>query len=445
MTTSEQVVAARQRLRMSRKAFSQATGLTESRIWHIEHGKRVPDDNDERALTPVLANDYVPDPAFVATRSTTTRATRPTAVYRTAPPVYPGDLVGFEPAPDLPGDTGASLPIVPTRGAKPEPEAGVRLTSHSELRTFKECRRRWWLAWYRGLKRKEGDSPLGPAAIGSRVHRALRYMYVPNGERPIDPRQALELLIVHDWTALTQGGELSLEFQRKFDQEANLERAMIGGYVQWVVETGEDADLEIIAPETYLEAELPGDFGSQRVKLIGKLDVRARRRTDGQRVFIDHKTVGDFIQPVRMLPLDEQMLQYHLLEFLNTDEGEERCAGALYNMLKKSKRTNRATPPFYQRVSVYHNQHELESYRTRVEGTITDMLDAEEALTQGVNPLSIAYPTPTRDCTWKCPFIQVCPMFDDGSRAEDMLDAYFVRGDTLSYYRNDDVPTEEAS
>lgn len=429
--TSEQVVAARQRLKLSRKAMAERTGLTESRIWHIEHGKRVPDADDITALARVLDLDSLPHPSTLVAPA----VTRPAPVPRSTPAA--STLVAPEPAPVLLGDLATSLPLIPTRGARPEPQEGVRLVSNSEVRTFKECRRRWWLGWFRRLRPRIGESALGPAAIGGRIHNALRYWYVPDGEPRIDPRHALELLIVHDWTALTQGGETSLEFRHKFDQEANLERAMIAGYVDWLAETGEDADLEIIAPETYLEAPL-----SDEVKLIGKLDVRARRRSDGIRVFLDHKTVGDLVSPVKTLVLDEQMLHYHLLEWLNTDEAETRCAGAYYNMLRKSKRTQRANPPFYQRVAVFHNETTLTSYRTRLEGVVTDMLDVEEALRDGEDPRRVAYPTPTRDCPWKCRFVQVCSMFDDGSRAEDMLTTYFEEGDTLSYYRNEDVPSE---
>ena len=28
-------------------------------------------------------------------------------------------------------------------------------------------------------------------------------------------------------------------------------------------------------------------------------------------------------------------------------------------------------------------------------------------------------PTPTRDCSWWCPFFQVCPLMDDGTIQED--------------------------
>jgi hypothetical protein len=341
--------------------------------------------------------------------------------------------------------------VVPSAGGGPVPQVGVRLVSNSEMQTFKDCRRKWWLGWYRGMKLRGGDSPLGVRAVGDRIHRAMRLYYVPDGYQPLNLQEALERLILDDWSKLA-GPDItppSIEFTRKFDSQANLERAMVEGYLQWIAETGQDADLEIIAPETYVEAPLfhdqyanEGDTESQyhQVKLIGKLDVRTRRRSDKVRLIMDHKTVGDLTSPVMMLNLDEQMLTYHLLEFLTTEDADERCDGALYNMLRRVKRTAAARPPFYSRVQVNHNELELHSIERRIEGTVEDMLTVESMLTQGVDHHEVAYPRPSRDCTWKCDFFPVCPMFDDGSRAEAMLDAHYTRGDPLSYYATSEVP-----
>jgi len=264
---------------------------------------------------------------------------------------------------------------------------------------------------------------------------------VPTGLPRVDPRTALERLIVEDWTkvarALADEPDRLLTLQRQFNDEATLERAMIEGYVQWVAETGVDSELEIIASEMYLEADVtqlvPFEH-DMKLKLIGKLDVRARRKSDGVRLFIDHKTLGEFNALRQTVPMDEQMLHYHLLEWLTTGDGEDRCDGALYNMLRKVKRTASAKPPFYDRVEVHHNKHELESFQRRVFGTVNDIIEVETQLNLGQDHLDVAYPRPTRDCRWKCDFFAVCPMFDDGSRAEAMLTRYYVKSDPLEYY-----------
>jgi hypothetical protein len=434
MVTGQDIVAIREAHKLSRKKVASATGLTEGKIWSIEKG-RVISASEQEALTAfvnLLGEVGVVLPVIP----------RPVAQPNLVP--VPTPPVTDYSAPEWLSVTQGDGPIeplqIPSAGGGPVPEEGVRLTSNSELQTFKDCRRKWWLAWFRGLKLKTGETSLGARAIGDRIHRALRMWYVPQGQTPMDPRVALERLIIEDWTAITKNGGVTLEFQKKFDSEANLERAMMEGYLDWLTTEGEDSDLEVVAPETYMEAVIMGDGehlmtgGYHTVKLISKLDVRVRRKSDGVIVFIDHKSVGDFIQPVKTLNLDEQMLRYHLIEWMNTPEGEKRCDAALYNMLRRVKRTANAKPPFFKRVTVHHNEMELHAILTRTRGEVTEMLAVEQDLRDGGDPQFIAYPRPSRDCTWKCQFFPICPMFDDGSRVEQMITNYYTEGDPLSYY-----------
>lgn len=324
------------------------------------------------------------------------------------------------------------------------PDAAVRTElpvlyfSNSEVQCFKRCRRKWYLAWYRQLGLRV-QSLTGALAIGNRVHRALQAWYVPESETPIDPRTALERAIQADWQAAVQAyGEIGLEppaeLVRDFSDSTSLERAMVEGYAHWLVETGVDSGLQVIASETYVEVPLEVPGSDVDVKLIGKMDVRVRREIDGARLFIDHKTVGSLTEPLKTIRLDPQMLHYHVLEWLS-DVEEGRCDGALYNMLRKVKRTARATPPFYDRVEVRHNEHELQAFKRQLVGVIKSMLDTRARLDAGEDPAEIAYPTPTKNCSWDCDFLPVCPMHDDGSRVEAMLQQHYAIRDPYSYYR----------
>jgi hypothetical protein len=134
------------------------------------------------------------------------------------------------------------------------------------------------------------------------------------------------------------------------------------------------------------------------------------------------------------------MLHYHILEWLNTPEGEARCEGALYNMLRKVKRTARAKPPFFERIEVRHNEHELDAYRRRLLGVARDVQRAGSELTAGEDPMSVVYPNPTRTCSWDCDFFVICPMFDDGSRVDDAIASLYEEADPLTRY--DDVKME---
>lgn len=313
---------------------------------------------------------------------------------------------------------------------------GLRRISNSQVQLFKSCRRRWYLATYRGLQ-EAVESPLGVRQVGHRIHRALSEFYAPPGVAPIDPRVALDRLIDEDWSALVDNPAARLlvdepNFHIKFRAQADLERIIIDGYVEWCRETGADSELCVTEPEAYMEVYL-AELNSV---LIGRLDVRVTRTTGGvtQRLFIDHKVVGNVSTTVSTLRLDEQLQWYMLLELLSGGDDLDRSVGAIYNILRRVKRTAQAKPPFFSRVEVHHNPIQLTSFLHRTLGTLRDMLAVYDALDSGADHRSVAYPTPTRDCPWRCQFFQVCSMLDDGSRAEDALSQLYVVGDPLGYY-----------
>jgi hypothetical protein len=50
------------------------------------------------------------------------------------------------------------------------------------------------------------------------------------------------------------------------------------------------------------------------------------------------------------------------------------------------------------------------------------------------------YPRPSRDCSWKCPFLAVCPIMDD-SKPETwnaLLEAHYVKTDPYERYTEDE-------
>lgn len=343
---------------------------------------------------------------------------------------------------DVPPKTQLAAALSPTKLTELD---GISRKSNSELATFADCRRRWWFVYWRKLQLRKRENPIGVKHIGSRVHRALQRYYVPEITQRVDPRDALERVIIEDWTELSSAygsNGVPPELEILFKKQNDLERAMVEGYVEWLAETGADSDLEIIAPEAYVEMDLelsPTAYGDRPpVKLVGRLDVRVRRGHNGQPMLMDHKTVGDLTTPARTLSLDEQMLMYMLLE--SRQDTDVVIGGAIYNMLRRVKRTGTAKPPFFQRIEVHHSVVELDSFLTRTIGKVSDIVDVERQLTQGVNPLALVYPRPTRDCSWKCPFLQVCGMVDDGSRLEDALSQLYETADPYQYYQ---LNTEE--
>ena len=162
------------------------------------------------------------------------------------------------------------------------------------------------------------------------------------------------------------------------------------------------------------------------------------------RMFRDFKTVGgSFTDFGAMAHMNEQILTYMMLETAQNKDDNERSEGGIFTMLKKVKRSANARPPFYEQMEVRHNVFTLRNFWQRIHGTIGDMLKVREQLDEGVSHQFVAYPRPSRDCKWKCQFFAICPMFDDGSAAEQALSEAYVVADPYGYYLNEEKKGSE--
>jgi len=296
----------------------------------------------------------------------------------------------------------------------------IRL-SNSEIQTFKDCRRRWWLTYYRRLQPKYKDST-GALALGTRIHAALDDYYA-NGTPLLQAHANLvnaeKELLLQDFRDVSE-----------LEKEAELGHIMLDGYLQWNEEEGIDADLEMISTEETIVMPM---FNGE-VELQGKLDMRVRRKADGVRMFRDFKTVGGSLSDfANLAPMNEQILTYMVLE-QSKDKNGERSDGGIFTMLKKVRRSAAAKPPFYDQIEVRHNIFTLRSFWDRLHGTVTDLMRVRTALDKGEQPSFHAYPTPSRDCKWKCKFYSVCTLVDDGSAAEQAISEMFVEADPYAYY-----------
>jgi len=303
------------------------------------------------------------------------------------------------------------------------------LLTNSEMSTWRRCKRKWWFSYRRGLATKKREINK-PRTIGTRLHLALQAHYDPTDGR--DALTAFEEALRADLEGIDQE-------ERPFDysdlvKEGDLCRAMIEGYVQWLEETGNDSDLEVLAAEDAARAKLSDD-----VEILSKIDVRVRQRSDGARLAMDHKSVGSLTQPIKLLQLDTQMLTEHLVEYLDSGM-ETRVDGVLYNMLRKVKRTASAKPPFYGREPVRHNLEELRNHWRHVKRIADEILAAHDALDAGVNHQDLCYPSPMNNrCEWDCDFFAVCALCDDGSDIEGALADHFEVVDPLRRYADERV------
>jgi RecB family exonuclease len=141
--------------------------------------------------------------------------------------------------------------------------SSVKRISNSELKTFKRCRRQWWLSYVRRLRRRKADLT-GPAQLGTRVHAALAEWY--GGIE--DPLLVLDEILNSELADNPNARD-------EIIKEDAFARLIVEGYLEWLEETGADVDLEVLDVEREIEAESP----FPGVNLIGKEDLYVRKRS----------------------------------------------------------------------------------------------------------------------------------------------------------------------
>lgn len=256
------------------------------------------------------------------------------------------------------------------------------------------CPRKWGLAYLNGYSNAETSSAL---KTGSLVHKGLELHYKGGDYADAFPVEGVD---VEAWGS-----------------EEELSWLMLEGYMEWLEDTGVDSDWTIEMVEQKLEVPL-GSIGGVDVVLHGTLDWVARDGLD-RLLIVDHKTVAAFGALVdRRLQLSFQLLTYSWMYWQATGK---RPDGVLLNMLRKVKRTAAAKPPFYAREEVYFNENHLKAHGAHIRQIVQAMLQAERD--------GAVYPVPDQDCTWKCPFMGVCAMMDDGSDIAGALNELFVQSD----------------
>ncbi len=299
--------------------------------------------------------------------------------------------------------------------------------SNSEMTAYRRCKRKWYVTTYLELGLRVGPSPGSALSIGDLVHDALASYYDP--EVKADPVKFVQDRIAEEIKE-SPGSEDDLR------KEEALCVAMLEGYLIWLAEEGIDADIQVLGTERMVEVPL-----IEGATLISKLDAPVFRESDGARLAFEHKTVGGLDQMLPMLKLDTQLLTEHLVLFLDyiekgatQDEAYDQCHGILYNMLKKNKRTAAAKPPFYGRVDVPHNIHELRNHWRHCAAIAREIQETRRRLDAGEDHQAVVPPNPKRECTWDCPVFRVCVMFDDGSDIAGALDAMYEKVDPLERY-----------
>lgn len=276
----------------------------------------------------------------------------------------------------------------------------------SEIKKFKRCPRSWWLNYKidgTGYETAPSTSPQsGQRDVGTLVHACLD-AYYKGATDPLEPIQWERSYAIHD-------GYHSAEWERDV---FTLARIMVEGYIDWLQQEGYDSGERTLFVEQQLEVPI-GRIRGEDVVLTARIDRIVEDVLTSEPIIEDSKTVQSMDQVGLQLNVDDQGLTYCILAkaALKLDVHRFR-----HNMLRKVKRGPQSKPPYYGRHEVRYNDEQLDNAWLHLVVVVDKMVEAlqELSLPGSRTHHYVAYPNPTKDCTWDCGFINICPMMDDGS------------------------------
>lgn len=310
--------------------------------------------------------------------------------------------------------------------------------SGSEMATWKRCPRLWMIRYYYAMVPAE-PAVTGNMQLGTRVHTALEALYGYD----LDPLMVLAVIYAAE---IEQHPDHETELRKEWD----LANAMVGGYMEWALSEGKDADYRVVATEQEIRVPLPQVDG---VDLRGQLDQIMMEISSGFLKFRDWKTADGFDMH-SLVELNPQFRLYAVLMHLRAGtrpgedpQGRQVPMGGLITTLRRCKRTERSKPPYYQTDPLNYNPEQLDATLIGAQQTCREIMSARAAL-DWAGPQDMATfnriqrgmlrPVPvTTDCKWRCEASRgLCVGMDDGSDWVGMLfrSGRWVQGDPYAHY-----------
>ena len=304
--------------------------------------------------------------------------------------------------------------------------------SHSEMSTYKDCRRKWYLQYFLKLRRKREPKALA-RDTGILVHAALHEFYTAGG---LDGEFSKEIMYQFIKNARDEDLLKVDEQDRKVVREVHdTSKIVLDGYLEWLHETGADIGYRFNQSEVELRA--PGPV--EGTEMMGIIDLGGEHVQSGDMFVMDTKVTNSIDVMLKTLHMGEQGPMYAALAKIN-DPDPNRGFRVVWNMLKRNKQTARAKPPFYQRYELAMNMDQLRQFYLQLQGQMEEILRTEARLNAGESHVKVAYPTPSGDCTWKCQFFPICGLMGDlkNNDVEYLTQVYYTNPSQREQQRLED-------
>jgi RecB family exonuclease len=318
----------------------------------------------------------------------------------------------------------------------------------SEVSDFLRCRKKWAWRWIDGYRPKKQN---GKLFFGQLFHKFAEELY-RTGQSDLAHKAMMELYEETDTSKMEQV---------ELDEIISMAIMVTGNYIhKW---WGNDSEWEILEVEYEFTITL-----DENIEYTGTIDLIFRNKRTGKVWFMDHKTTTSLDLYESNARMDRQISRYWwALKKLGYD-----VAGFIYNIILKdfpvepkvlksgklSTAKNQNTTyeiyletikvmgqlpeeymdyleylennprEYFRRVVVTRNEQELASAMYEF---YYQALEAESVKKQYVERDSLpagatrVYRNITRDCSWDCPFKDVCKAELDGSNIEYLLNIGF--------------------
>jgi hypothetical protein len=286
----------------------------------------------------------------------------------------------------------------------------------STLTKYLRCKRQWMFDEVWNLRPSYSPDEPKPqrmpnnADVGTLAHAGLEAYYTGGNPLPAIQEKLVELAEPAD------DAPLPAEWV-KADRTA---RSMVEGYIEWVGREGLDDHYTTVGVEERLE--LPGvtTFG-EPVLFVGTLDLRVMDEITEEYGIGDHKSVQTLSQVPR--PGDFQVRHYAwMLDKL----GQPVPRFGFHNLLRRVDRSHRASkPPYFDRVFVNINE-EMVAYHDKLLTSLVDqyVLDYVALQADPEQHVTLAPPSMTTECSWRCNNVSLCDQMFDGDWQSVILEGF---------------------
>ncbi len=282
----------------------------------------------------------------------------------------------------------------------------------SEISAWQRCRRKHHFRYERGLV-PVAVGPRRPASshrdAGSAAHKGIEVL---NEGGTLEQAEAAIDEFIDELRSIRNDAPLEdIVLDKEWWEVWRLANSMIRNYVVWI-EEGNEVGVKVIATEQSFDVVIPGtDY-----EVFGQIDALVEDPIAGGLVVRDYKSVQNFSQTP--MDVDFQLRTYAWATWRSLGIVPVQ---AEHLMMKRVLGTGRAKPPFFERFPIHITEQILQTHEKHLIGRCAEIYAHRDLPAH--SPLM--WPNPTKDCSWDCDYRDVCPMVDDGSDYEDVLQSSF--------------------